>query len=607
MRIARLCGTRPSTLALLVAVAVLLLFATEVPSRAAAGTPGTESDLDAFLIERTPKLDYDASPNMPTAGEKITFYAHVRYWGDETSPALKSVPYEWRIDGEVVLEGTIDDFEPLRTTEFDYTGYPDPADRSALSNPQNWPKNPAAFPESPPDGWRVVSLPWTWEAGRHTVEFRIDPSDSIVEKVEANNHRSDFTDALSLSAWVEESTWRYFHEFQHELGGLANSWEDWIQRQMARLNELNADASSPDDLNGVLDRVRVDRIIVVPDGILPINGGVATNNPDLLDKTVDLQWGFPAYDPNTSTFYSDHTTISDANPFWVEQSLIHELGHARYLIDSYGFDVHNTAHHGGTDSVQIFEGTTYVGGSEYMPYLAFDEVLHYNLNGGVMTGPYGFNWSPYEIGALNRIAGQRARCGNMNAPCNIGEYLQDLPLCNHLLLVDSEETPIRNADVRVYEAEGGPGFYGKTFDNTPDQSYTSDEDGYVHLPQNPFNPDGPIEHTFGIANGIIILRVQSGDDVWYRFLEVAEFNMEYWRGHTDDGFYTLWLDSQPGRAATTAASTAPKIDCASSGLSGDTDCDDDVDSVDVALGAAPCLGPRNLRGVYRGGECRLRR
>lgn len=509
-----------------------------------------EDDLNVTLIERTPKYDYDATKNMPAPGDVVTFHGHIRYWGDESTPVqpVGAVAYQWKIDGEVVQSSVIGDpdsgvgFEPLRPPfDFDYAGYPNPTDKAALRNPAYWPKNPEAFPtSSPPTGWRVVTLPWVWQDGEHTVELIVDPYNTIAEKSEKNNSIKQRTDAIMAGFWVEESMWTYFHEHQDELGPTlgSNSWEDWIQRQMAKQNQLYEAAIWPNAPDGVLTRVRIDRIIVVPDGYLPLNGGLPSNNPDTSDKTIDLAWGF-ATSLLSGTMYSNTTSTSEGNAFYIEQSLIHELGHARYLIDSYGFDVHNTSSY---DSVQIYEGDTYVAGSAYMPFVAFGEVLHYNQNGGVMSGPYGFQWSPYEAGALNLIAYDRATCGNMNAPCNIGVYLQNLPQANHMQMVDAYGWQRPAADVRVYNATSGPGWYGKTFDNTPDQYYTADAAGWITMPRNPFNPGGTISHTYGLANSVMILRVQQGTQIWYRFVEASDFNMQYWAGNTEDGFYTLELD-----------------------------------------------------------------
>lgn len=460
---------------------------------------GASVDLDVTYIERLPRYDYSATKKTPAPGDAVTFQGHIKCWDGGVS----SVGYRWMIDGVVVDEGLLTDL--------------------------------AANEE------RVLVQEWTWESGDHWIKLVVDPDGQVGELSEANNSREDRVNAIIAGFWVEQSVYNYFHQYQRDLGIGSNSWEDWIQRQMAKQNQLYAEAIWPISPKGALDRVRIDKIVVVADGALPLAGGLATNHPDLRDRTVDLMWGFPAGQlPPNSTFYADHTSVTDTNPFHIEQSLLHELGHARYLIDSYGFDVHNTAAHGGYDSVQIWEGSTYVGGSRYMPFIAFDEVLHYNQNGGVMSGPYGFHWSPYEVGALNLIAGQRARCGNYNAPCNIGEYLQNLPANNHLRFVDTAGKPLRAADVRVYRATGAPSWYGKTFDNTPDLLFVADADGYAHMARNPF-ADGVLQHTYGIANTVMILRIQHTWKIYYQFVEAADFNMEYWKGNTQDAYYTIPL------------------------------------------------------------------
>ena len=450
-------------------------------------------DLNATFIERTPRYDYDAPKNNPERGDLVTFGGHVRCWGD----FVPEVEYRWTIDGVTVESGTLTDLIPGQD--------------------------------------RVVEYAWNWLDGNHTVEFTIDPAGQITETSEANNVVEDRTNGLAVGFWVEESVHAYFHEYQHELGIGSNSWEDWTQRQMARWNEHCENAVYPTSPQGVLDRVRIDKIVVVPDGALPLAGGLPGNHPDRNDKTVDLMWGFPATLLDGS-MYTDHTNLWEGNAFYLEGSLIHELGHARYLIDNYGYDV---ANNDSVQQVQIYEDGQPVAGSEWMPFLAWDSVLYYNQNGGIMTGPWRA-WSPYGAAALNLIAGQRASQGNYNAPGNIGVFLQDLPENNHVRFVDTGGQPLAGANVRVYQAEPGPGWYGKVIDNTYELPYTTDADGYVHMPRNPF-ADGPIVHTYGRANGIAVLRIEHGDDLWYRFMEVPDFNLQYWQGNTEDAYYTFEL------------------------------------------------------------------
>lgn len=492
-----------------------------------------ETDLNVTFVERTPRYNYDAFKNNPAPGDVVTFTAHVRLRGDAT---LLSATYRWELDGTEVTSGVIANF--------------------------------VAGSE------RTVSLPWIWQSGNHNIAFHIDPDNVVSEASESNNAITDRVNSIIAGFWVEQSMYDYFNAKQRDLQIGSNSWEDWIQRQMSKQNELYANAIYPSSPQGALDRVRIDKIVIVPDGALPLNGGLPTNHPDTRDKTVDLMWGFPSSQLD-STFYADTTSTDLNNPFFLEQSLIHELGHARYLIDCYGFDVHNTydpKSGQGHNSVQILENGLPVAGTPLMPFLAFDQVLYYNKSGGVMSGPFGFVWSPYEAAALNLIAGRRALCGNYNAPCNIGAYINDLPQNNLVLFVDQESRPLRGADVRIYRADGGPGWYGKTIDGTPDLFFTTDVHGYAHLPRNPFS-SGPVQHTFGIANGVAVLRIEHASGLWYRFLEISDFNMQFWAGNTGDAECTIAL------AGATGCHPA------------DLDCDSDVDPDDFGEFHTCIIGP----------------
>lgn len=450
--------------------------------------PPGPRDLNVTYIERTPRYNFDAAKKNPAPGDLVTFRGHVRNWDNLTSSAA----YKWEIDGQTVASGVMNDLQANED--------------------------------------RVVTLPWTWQSGPHRVRLTVDPDNAVAEYSELNNVVEDRTDGVIVGFWVEQSLYNYFHERQRNLGIGSNSWEDWAQRQMAKWNEHNATAIWDVTPDGVTDRVRIDKIVIVPDGALPLNGGLASNHPDTRDKTVDMMWGFE-WDP-ASTFYSNTTSRDPGNPFYLEPSLVHEMGHARYLLDNYTWDVANNAQ---VTQVQIVEPTTGlpVAGTPLMPYLAFNSVLYYNQSGGVMTGSYGNNvWSPHEAGALQRIAGRRAVSGNYNAPGNLGEFLNDLPAANHVQFVDGAGQPLVGADVRWYAAGPGPGYGGKTFDNTPEYSLTSDADGYVHLPRDPFLPGQHKE---------AVIRIAHGGQIWYRFFEVADMNLEYWRGRTQNGYYTIEL------------------------------------------------------------------
>jgi hypothetical protein len=93
--------------------------------------------------------------------------------------------------------------------------------------------------------------------------------------------------------------------------------------------------------------------------------------------------------------------------------------------------------------------------------------------------------------------------------------------------------------VRVYRASAAADWYGKTFDDVADATFTGDADGLVHVGRNPFTDGEPLRHTYGISHAVAILRVEAAGKTGFAFLPAAWFNLEYWRGNTDHGHYEL--------------------------------------------------------------------
>ncbi|MFA6570442.1 MAG: T9SS type A sorting domain-containing protein, partial [Bacteroidota bacterium] len=343
-----------------------------------------------------------------------------------------------------------------------------------------------------------------------------------------------FTNAISLGFWVEESVYNYFLEHQHDLLCGANSWENWAQRQVARWNQMFENAVFPETPKGVLDRIRIDKIVLVPDSTLPLGAGLPTNSPDSRDRYVDLQWGFPASLLNGS-MYANTTVKTDVNAFYYEGSLLHEIGHARYLIDVYGFNVHDN---GKGNTIGINENDVAIIGTPLMPFVS-EDALYYTPMQGLMNSRYTYI-DRYSAVALNLIAGNRATLGNSNAPGNIGAFLNDLPLDNCLTVRDTAGNPLPNADIKIFRAQPQQGvWYGKFFELPAELTLTTDTAGKVFLGQCPFDEFGAISHGNGFSNGTIIIRVEYKGGVGYGFLDLTEFNLEYWRGNKTLGNYEL--------------------------------------------------------------------
>jgi hypothetical protein len=472
-----------------------LTAAAAVPVKAYEGK-NDDFDLNVLYIERLPRINYDDNKDTggwPRQGQPVWWVAHLKNWGTRD---LSNVSYRWVLDGRTAGQGVIVDWKAGTET--------------------------------------TIELPWRWEKKRHTLSFLLDSDSAYLEESSrGNNQVTIATDALAVGYWVEDGLSRYMHERQKELGDGANSFEDWGQRQMNLWNQMFENAKSGSSPKGIVDRVRLDRVVHVPSGALPLNGGIPTNNPDVTDKTVDLMWGMTAQEMGPGKFWD----VKHSGPFYYEYGLIHELNHARYLVDSYGFDVHKVA----VEKLTLPDGTPMLG-SPAMPYQGGD-MVHKDKYRGMMDSTHYF--SEYEAYAWNRIAGRRARKGNQNGPDDIGDYLrEDLPERNHVRFTDRNGSPLAGATVEIHQARGNQDeWYGKIYPQTPDLTFVTDADGWIVLPQNPFGT--PLKHGYSHANSVLLFVVNAGGTVRTALQEVTDFNLQYWKGQKKDARYQVILDLSP--------------------------------------------------------------
>ncbi len=475
-------------------------------------------DVEIFFIERLPRLDYppadsrDPRAGWPVEGSTVTWRGHVYNWGERPV----RVQYEWRLDGAVVARGETE------------------------------------LPVGPPGTDGVpLDLRWKWEFARHDLALTLTPVEPLDEVSTLNNTLTIQTNAITVGFWVERSLWDFHHEHQHRLPPQdANSFAGWAQRMMRRWNLMFTEAVYPNEYpEGITERVRLDRLVVVPDFALPLAGGLPSNNPDNRDKTVDLVWGMEAVDLRPdSALKPDHwwsperaiAALADGRiaagkidpPFWCGYGYIHEMGHARYLVDAYGFNVHTGT---GPDltrrTLRVTDGEGPVLG-RHMPL--DQDIQHWQKYPGNMAGSE-WRYSVYEAMCWNRVSGWRARGGNCNSPPTIGEFLQDIPARLVYEFTGDDGRPLAGATVSGYRAGGtGKDWYAKVYEDPPAVQATADERGRVAFDRTLFAEDGRIRHTFGHSNGVVLLRVTYGGQHYFLFEEVTDANLAYNLGHRDE-------------------------------------------------------------------------
>ena len=456
---------------------------------AAVCAPALAADLTVGWISRTPELEYvwnSSQPRIdgwPKAGDPVTWRAHVRNFSDRA----ETIAYVWRLNGRELTRGTAN---------------------------------------LAPNAYTPIELRRAWSFTRQRLSISIDTANAVSEESETNNELEVFTDALAVGYWIEQSLYDHHRAKQLELGVGSTSFENWAQRHIELFNDMAAMAVYPETPHGVVDRLRVQKIVIVPDGALPLVRPAnfeamdgepnARTHPDLTDRTVDLQWGFPS---STLPLYADTKTVSLDNRFYMSPVILHELGHARYLTDVYSFDVVNDAALAkriDVPGLSSSRGTIYTSPEQ-----------------GLMNDDFTFI-DRYSAIALNRKAGERARVGHYNDPEDVGSFLNDLPSQNRLTIRDRNGTLLTNAAVEIYQSNLGASddWYATHYDATPDLLLTTDANGQVLVGRSPFAADGTVVNYWRGSNVVAIVAVEKDGVRQFGYLESRLFNLAYWRGDT---------------------------------------------------------------------------
>ena len=462
-------------------------------------------DIIVTHISRLPSIDFvwgSLKPDKdgwPSEGDTVTWQAHVL---NLSKHYRKNVEYIW--GGTVIKSGTID-LPPFNSVNINYKT--------------------------------------AWSFDRHQLEFKINPNNTIPEVEEDNNSISFFTYSLSAGFYVEESLYNYFREYQFQLNSGKNCWEDWANNNLRLLNDKLSVIVIDTITNYFEEKYRIDKINIVPDSSLPLDGGNEITSPNFKDKSVDIIRGFPATLLQTN-IYNNHFSGYYYNPFYFDQSFAKDILQARYIVDPIGF---NVSDNGSGDVVNIKDNGNFIAGTVFLPWQS-GKILDIVSKGLIFDHEYilDFDFDGYSIEALRRILGHRATLGNYNPPGNSGVYLHDLPENNIVTILDTSGNPLSGANVRVFRSSGKQGvMYGKYYDSIPDMEFTSDELGRVNLGRCPFDEFGAIFYGMNNANVVILIRIQQDYNAGYRFLDITQFNLKYWAGYKDTAYYELKFNLLP--------------------------------------------------------------
>ncbi|HEX8253235.1 MAG TPA: CARDB domain-containing protein [Thermoanaerobaculia bacterium] len=463
---------------------VLLLLLLVAPAAFAAGP-----DLGVAYVERTPRysryvidesrgLPQQLAPGTendkrwPDVGETVTYIGHVRNHGDQPAAAFR---YQWLVDGVVTVAA------------------------------QNGPALAAGA-----EGTVRFSLPWTGLPQR--IELVVDPQNEMAETVESNNKLAVGSHDLTLSIWVEQGMYDSF---------TTTPFEDWLQGQIAWMNQRFAGAVYPTSPAGIIDRVRVEKIVIATD--LDGLGSPMHNDPDF--TLIDGRWPFSDGDP---------TNARDAGGSWAEYAaqfigridhgLVHELTHQVGVIDLYRMNIKNDEPGSPNGGVSVKDAS-----GRLIPYsrLPFPVFCCGGLMGGGDIRPYpdGTHFESHTAAGMNAHA--RKRRGHF------GEYLFDTPRRNYIRVLDAQtRTPIANARVAMYQKD----YNTEDIDDAPEITGTTNARGRMLLPDRPVlpvttvtghtlrpNPFGQISN-LGV-NGTMLVRVTTRTTEGLAFFRLHDLNL----------------------------------------------------------------------------------
>ncbi len=317
----------------------------------------------------------------------------------------------------------------------------------------------------------------------------------IAEPYELNNSLEDRTDALSLVLAVTPELYAALET------PVDPKWpfsaEDWLQKQIAAMNEAFARSVYPSTPDGITERVRLGKIVV-------------TSTEPPTDWEVDGGFYMGGDDRQGNPYYHPATDVSGA--------LLHELAHQLGVIDLYNLGAEMLSHQlvdRNGQPVQIETGLSYQG---------------LMLNPGIDPPIF----EEHSAHGLNTNKGFRRGY--------YGEYLFDLPQTIRLRVLDNTGAPAPGVDVRLYQSGPGRELYPTITDDIPEITGTTDEAGLLVLPNRPVgdpvatrtrhtladNPFGVVDIIGERDEFIVELARESHQE--YAWLEITRLNLAAWRG-----------------------------------------------------------------------------
>ena len=456
---------------------------------------GKDRFLNPDSIVQDLKLKYEP-------GEQITFTAHVKNLG-----FAKSAPfdYRWLVDDQ----------------EVDHGSYKKAIDEM---------------------GEATFEHKYAWQEGRHTIGFEIITDQKEIATI--NNKATDAMWAFSYFYIVDKGRDESWHRNRTAYGTF--SFEDFYRWHLDIMNLLFENSVYPSAPQGVLARVRLDRIIYVDDVTPEICSKAVTASDGVGYHQGGWTWGNSEEENKTGVF-------ADPDREWrnrTEWSLPHELGHQLGIVDYYGIDYGGHADHVWPDNgetIAHFQNHPNTMMHWHGPHV-WEEVTAMYLNQTIdkPRGHFGDHYFAIPDECFLRIVDVNGK-GVPNVRVEIFQ---------RGMAVDPSKAAHDDQGVAWFEVIED-GNFGLPVSKDPVIVGQTNQDGIIRLPNRDVkevitfngyhrkpNAWGNIDVVGG--RGLMLVKIVKDPQPAYFYLEAIDFNLATYTGH--DKTYTVTLKTPYGSA-----------------------------------------------------------
>jgi len=374
-----------------------------------------------------------------------------------------------------------------------------------------------SLPVLKPGQEHILEASWKWKEGPHTLRVELLPAGQIPEIVRWNNVFEEPVQALSVAVVVARDRYEEFRKYPNI--GDSFCFEDWVQYQLRALNAMFAASVYPTSPDGIQERMRCDRIIIVDDPEDPEQkpkweamlrrGGAAGGLAEYAALAV------------FGKLRDDESIVYDA--LKVDWPLFKQMGFDLGLVDYSQLDTRLE------QCLALDQHSRYVERCHLFP---FQQTMMYAAGGFPFTEP--------EAAFLNKVRGKPR--GSQ------GDFLWQLPAKIVVEVRSTSGRTLPGVQVDAYQLQSTgeyAGYIAGAGGQEPIYSAPTDEHGRLALLEqetptqpsplgyelrpNPFGkiaPDG--------SNALLLLKVRDGESEEYHFLRLYDCNLACLHGAKDE-------------------------------------------------------------------------